>query len=80
MKPSEIKVGKTYCNRGAGRTQRKVLEISIENRPDWYGSDSNKPPDDEHGVLYEQMTTRLGSFTDQLFLSSFAAWAGREVD
>lgn len=30
MKPSEIRVGKTYRNKGAGRTQRKVLNIGYD--------------------------------------------------
>ncbi len=71
MKASDIQVGQTYANRGAGRTQRKVLAISPEHRPPCFFS-SNAPPD-EPGVLYEQ-----GGSQYTLYLSSFAQWAGRE--
>ena len=72
MKPTEIEVGKTYRNRGAGRTQRKVLGIDDDYRPRfWYGA---SPRPDEPGVLYEQDGKQ-----QKLMLSSFAAWAGAEV-
>jgi hypothetical protein len=72
MKASEIQVGKTYRNRGAGRTQRKVLAIGDDHRPrSWHGA---SPRPDEPGVLYEQDGKQ-----QKLMLSSFAAWAGAEV-
>ena len=78
MKPSEIKVGKTYCNRGKGYTMRTVINISDKDRPNWWYGAGKKP--DEPGVLYEQYSKgKERGFTDQLFLSSFASWAGKEV-
>jgi len=72
MKVSEIQVGKTYRNKNAGRTQRKVIAIGDDLRPRiWLGT--SQPPD-EPGVLYEQ-----GIKLECLYLSSFAAWAGAEV-
>ena len=72
MKVSDIQAGKTYRNRGAGRTQRKVLDIGDDHRPrNWYGS---SPRPDEPGVLYEQDGKQ-----QKLMLGSFAAWAGAEV-
>ena len=53
MKPRAIEVGVTYVNRGAGRTQRKVLAIGDEHRPDqYYGSWDTIAPK-EPGVLFE---------------------------
>lgn len=75
MKPSEIQVGKTYQNKGAGTTKRKVLAIGDEHRPkNWL---SEGPAPDEPGVLYESSYGH-GNYTDTLYLSSFASWAGRE--
>lgn len=71
MKASKIKVGKTYRNRGAGKTQRTVLEISKDIKIDWYG---NGQAPDEPVVRYQQ-----GDKVGELYLSSFASWAGREV-
>jgi hypothetical protein len=72
MKKQDIKVGKTYSNRGKGRTRRTVLAIGDEYRPEhWY---SSGPPPDEPGVKYEQE-----GIQDCIYLSSFAAWAGAVV-
>jgi hypothetical protein len=68
MKPREIEAGKTYHNRGKGRTRRTVLAISDKLRAPWF-SMSEKP--DEPVVLYRQ-----GAETARLYLRSFAAWAG----
>jgi hypothetical protein len=77
MRPKDIKVGKTYCNRGKGTTIRKVINISMKDQPRaWFGAGARPV---EPGVLYEQETSSDKCITDQLFLSSFAAWAGREV-
>jgi len=74
MKPSEIKVGATYANRGAGRTKRKVLGVSNDLRPKvWWGSGVEEPPD-EPGVEYEQ-----AGMVNRLYISSFASWCGKEV-
>lgn len=75
LKPCEILVGRTYKNRGAGRSLRRVVEISDAQRPaDWLGKG---PAPAEPGVLYEQMGVR--GRRDKLYLSSFATWAGGEV-
>jgi len=72
MKSSEIRVGVTYVNRGAGRTQRKVLAIGNEHRPrQWL---SNSRPPDEPGVFFEQKGKQ-----DNLYLSSFVSWAKSPV-
>lgn len=72
MKPSEIEVGKTYVNRGAGKTKRKVLAIGLEHRPKIFWNATGVPPDqDQPGVLYEQSGRQRS-----LYLSSFAAWCG----
>lgn len=69
----EIVVGKTYRNRGAGRTRRKVLAIGDEHRPKYWNS-SNVPPR-EPGVLYEQKGVK-----GRLYLTSFTAWVGSVVE
>ena len=71
MSPSKIEVGKTYCNRGKGRTMRTVLEISEESIAPWF---SNSEPPSEPVVRYAQ-----NGVEERLYLSSFAAWCGREV-
>jgi len=74
-KATDIQVGVTYVNRGAGRTQRKVLAIGDEHRPDqWYGTWGSIAPK-EQGVLFEQKGEQR-----KLYLSSFAAWAKGPVD
>ncbi len=74
MSPKDIQVGKTYVNRGAGRTTRTVLAIGDEHRPNhWLGEWGTQPPN-EPGVLYEQKGEQC-----TLYLSSFARWAKREV-
>lgn len=73
MKESDIKAGKTYKNRGAGRTRRTVIAIGDEHRPKrWYG-DQDKGPPNEPGVLFTQ-----GAVEGTLYLSMFAQWAGSE--
>jgi len=88
MKPSEIKVGMTYRNRGAGRTKRTVIAIGIEHRPKkWMGANgldctriNTTPPPEEPGVLWRNASNHTGTPARQtLFLSSFAKWAGSEV-
>lgn len=69
----EIIVGKTYANRGAGQTTRKVLGIGNEFRPSRWCSST--PPPNEPGVLYEDNAGRRG----KLYLRSFKVWAGKEV-
>ena len=79
MKPSEIQIGKTYVNRGAGRTKRTVLGIGMEHRPArWLGDPEREPV--EPGVWFAQTGGSLHGLQDQLYLSSFAQWAKAEVD
>jgi hypothetical protein len=75
MKPSEIQVGVTYVNRGAGRTTRKVLAIGNEHRPEKWLSWRDDTRPDEPGVLYEQKGKQ-----HTLYLSSFAKWAKGPVE
>lgn len=71
MKPSEIKVGETYVNRGAGRTRRVVTGIGSEYRPAMYWSATGEHPDDV-GVEFTA-DNRVGA--QRLYLKSFAQWA-----
>jgi hypothetical protein len=77
MKPSEIEVGKTYRNRGAGKTTRTVTAIGdarmIRPLVSWGGS--HVPP--REPVV--QFQGRRGK-VDSLYLSSFASWAGSVVE
>jgi predicted alpha/beta superfamily hydrolase len=76
MPPHKIKVGKTYCNRGKGKTRRTVLEIGKHLKAEWYGlSTPHSPPPDEPVVKYMQDGNEA-----TLYLSSFAKWAGKEVE
>jgi len=70
MKPQDIKVGRTYRNKGAGRTKRKVLEISPDLKVRWLGEGD---PPKEPVVRFEQEGNE-----SMLFLGSFASWAGKE--
>lgn len=75
MKPSEIQVGKTYVNRGAGRTRRTVIDIGPHVAPGrWLGDPDKKPAPGTPVVRFEQ-----GGVRDSLYLQSFAAWAGKEA-
>jgi len=72
MKQEDVKVGRTYCNRGKGTVQRTVVDI---------GRDCLRGPTKAYWiwsrvpyVLYRQAGTHR-----QQRLSSFAAWAGSEV-
>jgi hypothetical protein len=72
MMPSEIRVGRTYRNRGKGRTTRTVVSISgDETGLHWY---SMSPRPKEPVVQFTQ-----GDKTEKLYISSFASWAGSEV-
>lgn len=73
MSPKDIAVGKTYVNRGKGRTRRRVLGIGDEHRPTSWFSDTAPP--DEPGVWFVDSD----GIERHLYLSSFASWAGREV-
>jgi hypothetical protein len=67
----DIKVGMIYCNRGAGRTKRTVLDIGEHvPMPPWFGA--GEP--EKTAVLFEQNGKQWS-----LCLKSFASWAGEEV-
>ncbi|MBK8123975.1 MAG: hypothetical protein IPK54_10575 [Dokdonella sp.] len=83
MKKSDIRIGVTYVNRGAGNTQRRVVDKGLYVSPDiWMGAG---PRPDEEGVYYEQ----VGWFHEypgtqqrhygKVYLSAFARWAGGVV-
>lgn len=82
MKPSLIQVGKTYRNRGKGRTTRTVLAIVTDGsiRPHWF---SSSPAPNEPVVVYRQGGHSGGSSGDSressIYLKSFATWCGEEV-
>jgi hypothetical protein len=74
MKTSDIKVGKTYRNRGAGKTQRRVINIGPDFHPDRYYAAER--PENFPGVeFWDERNSKLG----RLWLDSFASWAGSEV-
>jgi hypothetical protein len=86
MKASDIKVGKTYRNRGAGTTQRKVTGIGLEFQPE--RRYSAERPDGMPGVEFQQKTLVGGAmrqgFADwsaprRLWMDSFASWAGSDA-
>jgi hypothetical protein len=77
MKTSKIEVGKTYQNRGKGRTLRKVLAIGDKHRPKEFLSPFRPP--DEPGVLYEAVNGRDAGKKFNLYISSFRHWCGKEV-
>lgn len=71
MKPTDIKIGKTYRNKNAGRTVRTVLDIGEHIIPPWPGKE-------QVFVNYLQMFCgHEKRYT--LSLASFARWAGSEV-
>ena len=75
MKPSQIEVGKTYINKGAGKTQRTVIAIGESHKPKTYWNATGENPNkDDTGVLYEQNGKQ-----NNLYLTSFAAWCGSEA-
>jgi hypothetical protein len=73
MKPSDIKVGKTYRNRGKWTTRRKVLAMTTIAVLGLRGGVWCRP--EIPGVQYEQNGSR-----DECLLSQFAKWAGGEVE
>jgi len=76
MKPSEIEVGKTYRNRGAGKTTRTVLAIGGAHRPKVYYNATGDHPNDKGVLFYDHQNGEKRN----LYLKSFAKWAGHLVD
>lgn len=64
-------IGKTYRNRGAGRTTRTVLDIGNHIPAPWM---TGSMPPSEPVVKYKQDDNERA-----LYLRSFAQWAGSEV-
>ena len=69
MKPPEIKVGKTYCNRGKGLTMRRVIDIY-----------SNSLTVFVKFMVMDATGNQLSTYSDLCKLSTFAKWAGKEVE
>jgi hypothetical protein len=78
MNKSDIQIGKTYCNRGAGTTFRKVIDMGTHIQPEWYGGIYDRPKDP--GVRYETVNKDGEKEVIELYLKSFASWAGRECE
>jgi hypothetical protein len=79
VKHSLIQVGKTYRNRGKGRTTRTVLAIVTDGsiRPHWF---SSSPAPNEPVVVYRQGGPDTDSSRESsIYLKSFATWCGEEV-
>lgn len=74
MKTTDIKIGKTYRNKGAGRTTRTVLDIG-EHVPPPFKWDRRK----ELRVSFSQQYGADMEKQYTLSLESFAQWAGSEV-
>ncbi len=67
MSPKAIQAGKSYVNRGAGRTKRTVNCI--------FGDSVTR----ELMVRFQQQFGKQGLREYVLSLESFAQWAGKEV-
>ena len=82
MSPKDIKIGKTYTNRGAGRTRRYVVDIvpyiTLAHRGIYvtWGSFNERPSDP---VVAYRPVTEDDTPLEYLYLRSFASWAGSEV-
>ena len=77
MKVSDIQIGKTYRNKGKGRTHRKVLAIVHDGECLWLGAGS---PPNEPVVKFLHKNGQFTGQKDALYISSFAQWVGGEVD
>ena len=69
MKPSDIKVGKTYCNRGKGLTMRRVIDIY-----------NNSLTSFVKFMAIDITGNQLSTYSDLCKLSTFAKWAGSEMN
>lgn len=79
MKPTQIQVGKTYANRGKGKTSRTVTGIGPEYLPKSAFNTSGKFPEGAVGVRYIQNGGPRNGREMKLWLDSFASWASREA-
>lgn len=73
MKPSEIKAGKVYCNRGKGLTMRRVVDIHTC----WV---LGKKYSSVKFLVMDATGNQLTTYSDSCPLSTFAKWAGKEVE
>ena len=80
MKTTQIQIGKTYTNRGKGRTSRTVTGIGAENLPNFAWNRDGKFPEGSLGVRYIQNGGQRNGREMTLWLDSFASWASREID
>lgn len=80
MKTTQIQIGKTYTNRGKGRTSRTVIGIGEEHLPSHAWNASGKFPEGSVGVKYIQNGGLQNGLEMTLWLDSFASWASREID
>ena len=79
MSPNQIKQWKTYCNRGAGKTQRTVMLITCHEQDSEFPYVGRKPHAGKVKVFFTQSGLARHASTGFLLLDAFAAWAGREV-
>lgn len=79
MSPNQIEIGKTYCNRGAGRTWRNVVLITSFDDDQGFPYIGCKPHKGKEKVYFWQTGLGRPESTGFLLLEAFAAWAGREV-
>jgi hypothetical protein len=82
MKQKDIKVGATYVSRGQW-SQRRVICIGVECRPDDMFSDHRPKYGAAIGVEYTQriIIGQIVTWSEPryLWLDTFAKWAGKEV-
>jgi hypothetical protein len=79
MSPNQIEVGKTYCNRGAGKTRRTVVLITSFDDDQGFPYIGCKPHKGKKKVYFRQTGLGRPESTGFLLLEAFATWAGREV-
>ena len=79
MSPDQIERCRTYCNRGAGKTQRYVAFIASFDEDLGFPYIGCKPHKGKKKVYFWQTGLGRPESTGFLLLEEFAAWAGREV-
>ena len=77
MRVDDIKAGKTYCNRGKGKTHRRVVGIVHDGECLWLGRGA---PPNEPVVEFIHESGQFKGQKDALYISSFAQWAGCVVE
>jgi hypothetical protein len=79
MSPDQIEHFRTYCNRGAGKTQRYVAFITSFDEDLGFPYIGCKPHKGKQKVYFRQTGLGRPESKGFLLLEAFAAWAGREV-